>query len=453
MVAFEGRYMIADQQGNRLSGATADAAALLDQSIGAFNVYRADVVDLLDQTIAAAPKMAMGHITKAYVYGLATEPDATVAARDTLAEVRQMDLDDRESSHVVALQLLLDGRWTAAALHLDRHNADYPLDMIALQAGHLMDFYRANARNLRDRIARVLHHWSPAIPGHSVVRGMYAFGLEECGDYSHAEEQGRSAIAVDPSDCWAHHAVAHVMEMQGRAEDGIGWMTAREPFWAGDSNAFKIHLWWHRALCHLELGQTEAALALYDGPIREQTSRVALDMVDASALLWRLQLAGCDVDDRWQELASCWDLHADGTSYPFNDWHAVMAYLGAGRSADVDRILAAQRRGDPALETGEWARRVALPLTEGFTAFCNGDYRVAIEKLHPCRFIANAFGGSHAQRDVIDWTLAESALRGGFHGVAEALAQERLALKPHSAVNRQLLARALEQAASTGATG
>jgi len=446
MSPFEGRHMFADQQGNRLSGATAEAAVLLDQSISAFNVYRADVVDLLDRAIAAAPTMAMTHITRAWVFGLATEPAATAAARETLAEVSQFRLDDRESSHVVALQRLLEGRWTAAALHLDRHNADYPLDMIALQAGHLIDFYRANARNLRDRIARVLHHWTDDVPGHSFVRGMYAFGLEECGDYAHAEDQGRSAIASEPTDCWAHHAVAHVMEMQGRAEDGIGWMTAREPSWATETNAFGIHLWWHRALCHLELGQTEAALALYDGPIRAPASGVALDLIDASALLWRLQLSGCDVGDRWQELAIGWDQHADGTSYPFNDWHAVMAYLGAGRNADVDRIVEAQRRGDPDLETGEWARRIGLPLTEGFTAFCNGDYRLAVEKLHPCRFIANAFGGSHAQRDLIDWTLAESAVRGGLRGVAEALARERLALKPHSAINRQLLARALEQA-------
>ena len=202
---------------------------------------------------------------------------------------------------------------------------------MALQSGHLMDFFRANARGLRDRIARVLPKWSADMPGYSILIGMQAFGLEETGDYGRAEEAGRRAVDLQPLDCWAHHAVAHVMEMQGRAEDGIGWMIAREPHWSGDDNFFKVHNWWHRALYHLDLGQVDKVFALYDGPIRQGRSIVALDMVDASALLWRLHLSGHDVGDRWNELAATWDNHADGRLYPFNDWHAVMAYLGAGR--------------------------------------------------------------------------------------------------------------------------
>src|SRR3546814_6562340 len=115
------------------------------------------------------------------------------------------------------------------------------------------------------------------------------------------------------------------MEMQGRPQDGLGWMIAREPQWSGDDNFFKVLNWWHRALCHLELGQAEACLALYDGPVREARSAVALDLIDASALLWRLQLTGQDVGGRWLELSEAWDRHADGRLYAFNDWHAVMA--------------------------------------------------------------------------------------------------------------------------------
>jgi hypothetical protein len=238
------------------------------------------------------------------------------------------------------------------------------------------------------------------------------------------------------------------MEMQGRAEDGIGWMIAREPHWSGDDNFFKVHNWWHRSLYHLDLGQIDEVLALYDGPIRQDRSSVALDLVDASALLWRLQMSGHDVGDRWTELAATWDAHADGRTYPFNDWHAVMDYLGAGRDGDVNRILDGYK-GDPAKsEIGEWCRRTSLPLVEGFAAFWRGDYETAVDRLHGARFIANSFGGSHAQRDVIDWTLTEAAVRGGLNDLAEALANERLALKPHSPINRNFLSRAQEKRAS-----
>lgn len=434
--------MTSDAQGNALSGATVEAVALFDQAVEAFNIYRGDPVGLLDHAVGAAPEFAMAHILKAHLFGMATEPEAAREAKAILGKVRTLRLSEREASHVAALDLLLAGRWTAAAEALDRHNADYPHDVVALQSGHLTDFFRGNARSLRDRIARVLPKWSADMPGYSILLGMRAFGLEENGDYGQAEDAGRRALDLQPLDCWAHHAVAHVMEMQGRAEDGIGWMIAREPHWSGDDNFFKVHNWWHRALYHLDLGQVDEVFALYDGPIRQDRSTVAVDMIDASALLWRLHLLGHDAGDRWNELAATWDSHADGRLYPFNDWHAVMAYLGAGRDGDVDRIIGAYRESADASDVADWGRRTAVPLVEGFAAFWRGDYRTAADRLHGARFIANSFGGSHAQRDIIDWTLAEAAVRGGLTRLAEALANERLALKPHSPVNRAFLTRA-----------
>ncbi|MGR7921159.1 tetratricopeptide repeat protein [Zobellella denitrificans] len=438
---------LSDQQGNTLSGASAEAVVLFDQAVTAFNLYRGDPIGLLDRALELAPDFAMAAIMKAHILAGATEPAASREAATLVRRLGAMRLNEREASHLGALGLLLDGRWTAAAIALERHSIDHPRDMVALQCGHLLDFYRANARALRDRLARALPCWSSELPGYSVLLGMHAFGLEECGDYGRAEERGRQALALEPLDCWAHHAVAHVMEMQGRPEDGIGWMQSRESCWSGDDNFFKVHNWWHRALCHLELGQPDQALALYDGPVREGQSTVALDLVDATALLWRLQLAGLEPDSRWRELAEVWEQHADGSLYPFNDWHAAMAYLGAGQEQKVARLLARYQANEDG-ETAAWARETGRPLIEGFVAFRHGNYPLAVERLYGARHIVNRFGGSHAQRDIIDLTLAEAALRGGFARLGEALARERLALKPHSGINRSLLARSRTAALS-----
>lgn len=434
--------MLSDRQGNILSGANTDAVGLYDEAIEAFNIYRGDPVALIDDAVASAPQFAMAHIAKAYLFAFATEPEANAEANAILSTIEGVRLNAREASHLAVLKLIVAGEWTKAALALDRHNIDYPLDILALQSGHLADFFRGNSRNLRDRIARVLPKWSEDIPGYSILLGMRSFGLEEAGDYARAEDLGRRAVDLQPLDCWAHHAVAHVMEMQGRAQDGIGWMIAREPYWSGDSNFFKVHNWWHRSLCHLELGQIDEAFKLYDGPIRQGRSAVAMDLIDASALLWRLHISGHDVGDRWTELATAWDAHADGRTYPFNDWHAVMAYLGAGRENEVERIVTAFReRAENYTEVSVWARNTALPLVQGFAAFWRGDYEEAVQHLYGGRAISNTFGGSHAQRDIIDWTLTEASLRAGLSCFAEALAHERLALKPHSPVNRQFLSR------------
>ena len=44
-------------------------------------------------------------------------------------------------------------------------------------------------------------------------------------------------------------------------------------------------------------------------------------------------------------------------------------------------------------------------------SFAAGHYGDAIALLQPIRTIANRFGGSHAQRDLIHLTLVEAALR------------------------------------------
>ena len=75
--------------------------------------------------------------------------------------------------------------------------------------------------------------------------------------------------------------------------------------WAGES-FLQVHNWWHLALFHYELGETEEALALFDAPIYGKHSTLALNMLDASAMLWRLHLRGVDVGDRWAALAANW---------------------------------------------------------------------------------------------------------------------------------------------------
>ncbi|MBX3705998.1 MAG: tetratricopeptide repeat protein [Pseudomonadales bacterium] len=440
--------MVTDLQGNRLHGANSAAARFFDQAIDAFSVYRGDPVALLDQALLEAPEFALAGVAKGWLLALATEPAATAAARQLVAALPHDGLDGRTRSLLAALETLLASGWTDAALRLDHHNAEYPCDLFALQAGHLVDFFRAGSRSLRDRIARALPRWSADQPGYAVLLGMYAFGLEETGAYAAAEDAGRHALDRDPRDCWAHHAVAHVMEMQGRPQDGIGWMIAREPHWAGADNVFKVHNWWHRALWHLELGQVDEVFALYDGPIREQRSSVALDLVDASALLWRIELCGHDVGDRWQELAEAWRSQVDG-HYPFNDWHAAMSAIGAGRGDLVLEIRHGLRaaRGARESEFTRWARELGLPLVEGFRAFRAGDHARAVESLLGVRCVVNQLGGSHAQRDIIDWTTAEAATRGGMSELAQALAHERLARKPYSPVNQAILRRATAAAA------
>ena len=140
------------------------------------------------------------------------------------AAARALPANARERGTSQAVELWSDGRWHAAGRVLEDLSIEYPRDALALQAGHQIDFFIGDSRMLRDRIARALPHWSRAMPGYHAVLGMHAFGLEESGDYARAESAGPPGGGAEPRDGWAQHAVAHVLEMQGRRRDGIAWM-------------------------------------------------------------------------------------------------------------------------------------------------------------------------------------------------------------------------------------
>jgi hypothetical protein len=344
---------------------------------------------------------------------------------------------------IAALGAWRDGDLPQAASRLGRIVQEYPHDLLALQLAHQADFFLGESRMLRDRVAQVLPRWDESVPGYGYVLGMHAFGLEETNLYGRAEETGRKALSLNRRDPWAVHAVAHVMEMQGRTVDGIDWLEERAPDWA-EGNAFAYHNWWHLALYHLDRGDTAKVLALYDAHLSPGPATVALEAVDSAALLWRLRLAGVELGDRWEAVADAWERLACDGFYAFNDVHAMMAFVATGRRGPALKTLVAL---DTAAQAGDSAaavvREVGLPVATAIAAFGEGDYARAADLLLEVRTRAHRFGGSHAQRDVLELTLIEAALRAGDVALSDALAAERATLRPASQANRVLSLRAL----------
>jgi hypothetical protein len=418
---------IHDSLGLAYSGATAQSLEHHERACADFRCYINDPLAGAQQALAASPDMTMAHVLVAYLNLLGTEPAGIAAAREALQAALTLPADEREALHLRAVAHLVNGRWHAAGLVLEDLSIRYPLDLLALQAGHQVDFFTGHSRMLRDRIARAEGAWHLGMPGYHAVQSMYAFGLEETGDYARAEAIGRRAVGLEQRDGWGWHAVAHVMEMQNRRRDGVAWLGARPQTWS-DGSFFAIHNWWHLALFHLGLDETDEVLKLVDARILGTESAVVLDMIDASAMLWRLHLRGIDVGHRWQALADRWSVVAEAGNYAFNDLHAMMAFVGADRQADAVRLLATQARalqldGDNA----QFLCDVGRAATQAVHAFGGGRYAEAAQLLRPLRSKAYRFGGSHAQRDVIDLTLIEAAERDGQKLFADALKRERAA--------------------------
>ena len=426
-----------DQFGAMVTSGDADAVRRFDSAVAKLLIFNNDPVAEVDQATAIDPGLVMGHVLKGLLCVLGMEkcllPDAQAAVAAGKAVAKGASI--REQQHLQALEAWLGGRFNDACLAWEDILVEHPNDGLAMMAAHQGDFFLGQSAELRDRVARRLPDIDRGSRLEGYYLGMYAFGLEEMADYARAEDAGRRAVASDPRDAWAIHAVAHVFEMTNRIGDGQEWLATRAEDWS-PNNFLAVHNWWHLALYFLDDQRWDRVLELYDTRVRGSDSAVIMDMIDASALLWRIKLHDVDVGDRWRRLAEVWEPRIDDAWYSFNDTHAMMAFLGAGRADLAQRLLAVmERSAQQATDNGMMMRSVGLPVAKALVAYADGRYAEAVELLAPVKAIAARAGGSHAQRDLLAQTLTRAAEKSGRTRLARSLLNERVALKPRSRLN------------------
>jgi len=394
----------------------------------------------VDSVLADDPQFVFAHCLRAALIVRADDHAARSKLADSVSaiEAECPDMDSSARRHASAARAWLDGDQALAA---DRYGAivvDWPLDILALAVAHALDFRLGERRMLRDRIAQVLPEWDPAAPGYASVLAMYAFGLEENGQYRRAEKIARRALSLDPRHPGAIHAIAHVMEMQGRAREGLEFLAATESAWR-ETTGISVHLAWHRALFHLDADDPESALAVYDRQIANTRTPAMSDLADASALLWRLQLLNIRVGERWRLLADRWEMQTLTGLRPFYVAHAMMALAAAGRTTAAQRIFDTLPHPETSSASVSHPEdSLTLSFCKALLAFANGDYVSSVEWLTRVHHIAHRCGGSLAQCDLIHLTYTEAALRARKASLARALVAERTAQKPASRLNRIL---------------
>ncbi|MDQ2778567.1 MAG: tetratricopeptide repeat protein [Pseudomonadota bacterium] len=409
--------------------------------------YDSPVADL-QAAAAADPAWALPHVMQAGVVlglneaGLLPQARSHIVTAEALAEAAP----PRERAHLKAAKLLLEGRSQAACCVWDELLLAHPRDALALHFAQLWDFHRGDVKGLRQRPARALPEWDEADPLYPHVLALYAFGLEEDHLYPQAEEAGRRALALQPRAPWAVHAVAHVMDMQGRYEEGAGWLRLHQSAWA-EGNQFAAHLWWHKSLFRLEAMDLVGVLRLVDTHLSGDALQFTAQRVDAISMLWRLHLLGEDVSAVFKQVLAQWPLDdAEAGHHAFNDVHAVLAWLGADEPQRAEAWVA--RCAARALEPAD-ARRsdhlvmreIGLPLMRGLLALARGDADGAVDTIYPMRNQAQRLGGSHAQRDLVDHTLLAAAAQGGRRALGHALLNERQMSKPVTPLMREWMDR------------
>ncbi len=353
---------------------------------------------------------------------------ATEAAATARSAMERSGATVRERLYLGALDAWLAGRPSGAAAAMAEVLRLWPQDGLAMKIEQGVRFMLGDQAGMRGAVERLLPLYQADHPALGYLYGCHAFTLEEAGAYAQAEAAGRRGLELAPDDAWGLHAVAHIYDMTGRADEGIAFLQANTAGWAHCNN-FRYHVWWHMALLLLDRGEREAALALYDAEIRKDRTDDYRDIANATSLLMRLELEGLDIGQRWEELAVLCAARTDDGCLAFADLHYMLALCAGGRDVAA-RDLVRRMHVDALRNMHEMdavMRHPALSVARGLQAFTEGHHAAAFASLRAGLSGLQAIGGSHAQRDVFERVAVEAAIRSGDLASAQRLLDDRAA--------------------------
>ncbi|XP_068024225.1 tetratricopeptide repeat protein 38 [Melanerpes formicivorus] len=446
--------------GLALSTTSNEACKLFDAVLTQYATWTNDeslggIEGCLSKLKAADPNFTMGYVianglelvgTGSSVR-LSKELDGAMRTMMTLS--KSQPLTEREKLHVSALDMFARGQLPKACDLWEEILQNHPTDLLALKFAHDTYFFLGHQTQMRDSVARVYPFWTPEVPLSSYVKGYYSFGLMETNLFDRAEEIAHEALAINQTDAWSVHTIAHIHEMKAEVKKGLDFMKGTEANWK-NSDMLACHNYWHWALYFIEKGEYEAALTIYDNHIAPRCLSCGsmLDVVDNCSMLYRLHLEGVKLGERWNNVLELTKKHTKDHILLFNDVHFLMSSLGAKDQRTTNELLTSlQELAKAPSEDHELslAPGVGLPLCQAFVEFENGNCDKAVDLLYPIRYQLVQLGGSNAQRDVFSLLLIHAALNSksqAKQNLARCLLRERDVVRPHSPMTERLIRRA-----------
>lgn len=375
--------------------------------------HHAQTAQRIERVLAIDPGAAIGHAVRGFALCLQMRTDLADAIATSLlrAEValHERGGTDAEQSLVAALRAYAAGKPFEALAALDARLLRAPSDLLTLKLAHALHFLVGDTASLRRAVDAAVSAQPEDLIGRGFALGCQAFARIESGDVDEGERIGRAAVERQPDDAWGVHAVTHALATKNLTREGIAWLRACAPGLAGVNN-FGGHVAWHEALCHLALGEDDAALALYDTRIAVHLAGDYRDVVNAATLLHRLRQRGLDVRDRAARLASHALARRGDHGSAFGDVHYVIAIsdhdtTAAREFAESMRAAADERTTHEAL----MGRRVACDLADAIVVLASGARSSHLFEVQRARW--PELGGSRIQRETFDRLFEEAVAR------------------------------------------
>jgi len=434
--------LLNDLRGVSWTASSEASGQLLFEAITGYFTFRSNTLSVVDELLDEDPDCPMGWVLRGYLLLFARSAALVADARSAYvkADALARSATPREQQHIGALKAWIDADTLKAQVLWSNIVSDSPHDLLALRVQHFNAIFLGRPQQLAKLAGRTLSDWSDDVPGAGFAWSTACMGLEEVGQFAKAERVGRRGAELEPDDLWAVHSVAHVMEAEGRLDDGLEWMKRPDSFWAG-RGPMRHHLWWHEALFLYEAGDYERVLDYYDVRIAPKEQISYMEMSNASSLMLRLEASGVACGERWNSLAEASVHLLDSRGLTFSDVHLLFTYAMA-RDGESLRYLTQSILNYTELGTydADAADRISVPLARVFEARATQDYNLATDRLFDARADFVSMGGSNAQRDVLDVLLVDCAIAAGKTGMAQNLIEEYLNVRPESVPMQERLA-------------
>src|SRR5579859_4592 len=404
--------MLADQYGLPLSTASSIARSAYLEGCAAKLTMFPGAIPAFDRAIAADPTFALSHAARAHA--LLERGDAE-SARTALAVATALadNLPPREASHIAYFAHLIAGDTEAALAALPTHLASWPRDVMVLATtaftnGLIGSSGRPNQkRTLLALLESLAPHYGSDDWWFTAHHGM---ALSENGQHAAARPLIERSLAQNPANPWVAHATAHLAYEEGDPPAARSFLTNWLTTYPREG-ALYSHLSWHLALAHLEAGDIPIANSLFreafapdvhTGPPRGKLN-------DGVSFLWRRELAGQPRDPAaWRAMHAFVMSSFPRPGAAFSDMHIALAQAAAGDDAALSTRT---QQIEVLAQQGLYSSGPCVPaVARAFPAFEQREYPATIAALEPIADDLERIGGSHAQLDLVRFTLLKAYL-------------------------------------------
>ena len=404
--------MLTDRYGLALSTASRDARDAYVAGVDSLLSAAACVESHFGRALDADPNFSLPHVGLARVRFLKAD---VVAAREAAARARALaqTATPRERSHVNAIALAVEGKVPDSLAATKVHLAEHPRDaMVLAPATGVFGLIGFSGRQEREaELYELMSSLAPHYGADWWFDSMLAFAACESGRIDDAWSLIERSMAANPQSPHGAHVKAHVLYEMGEMKRALEYLDGWMPGYPKEG-VMHCHLSWHVALFALAVGDRDRAWQAYRAGVHPGGSwGPPLNAVsDSASFLWRAELAGEPRQpDLWREARDYALACFPKAGVPFADVHTAIACVASGDFAALEKLAGEMKAR---LEAGKLAPgRVVPALAEGFSAYAKEDWNEAIRWLEQALPETVRIGGSRAQRDLVEKTLAAAYLK------------------------------------------